>query len=102
MRKKYLAVLVVTFVACFVSTITFVGTGLCQKSETKAKVPAGISAPVKTNNICPVTGDKVDISNPVTLEYKGKIYNFCSAKCKALFKADPEKYSKVVEDTEKE
>ena len=63
---------------------------------------AGNAAPVKVNNtICPVTGDKVDMRNPVTVEYNGKVYNLCCPACVAPFKGDPEKYIKKMAEENK-
>jgi len=52
------------------------------------------------NKICPVSGGNIDSSamGSVTLEYKGKIYNFCCAACLEEFKKDPDKYINKVEE----
>lgn len=53
-------------------------------------------AKVKVNNtICPVSGDKVNMKNPVAVEYKGEIYNLCCSMCIPEFNKDPEKYSAI-------
>ncbi len=63
---------------------------------------AGMAESTKVNNtICPVTGNPVDKKNPVTVEYNGKIYNFCCSMCPATFNSDPEKYSKIAEEQAK-
>ena len=54
------------------------------------------------NKICPVTGEAVDMKNPVTYEYKGKIYNLCCPMCIGEFKKDPEKYVAKVKEEKKE
>lgn len=60
---------------------------------------SGVSVNVG-NKVCPVSGEKVGKSgmDPVTYEYKGKIYNFCCAMCIDEFKKDPEKYIKKVDE----
>jgi len=35
-----------------------------------------------------------------SIQYKGKIYYFCSQMCKTLFERDPEKYMKAEEKAE--
>jgi len=58
---------------------------------------AGNAEPEKVNNtICPVTGEKVFMQKPVTVEYNGKVYNLCCPACVGAFKADPEKYVKKI------
>ncbi len=44
------------------------------------------------NEICPVSGEKINPKHKVSYEYKGRIYNFCCTDCLKLFKKDPEKY----------
>ena len=48
--------------------------------------------------ICPVLGGKIDEKDKVTYEYKGKIYNLCCIGCIEVFKSNPEKYVKIVEE----
>lgn len=50
------------------------------------------------NKICPVSGEKIDEKLKATYEYQGKIYNFCCAGCLSAFKADPDKYIKIVDE----
>lgn len=50
------------------------------------------------NKICPVTGVKINEKIKATVEYEGKIYNFCCAMCIDEFKKDPQKYIKIVEE----
>lgn len=58
----------------------------------------GKKAAVKVNNtVCPVSGDKVNMKNPTTVEYKGKIYNLCCPMCVPEFSKNPEKYSAKAE-----
>ncbi len=53
------------------------------------------------NRICPVTGKKIpreDIGK-YAIEYKGKIYNLCSAACKDEFMKDPDTYAAKAEES---
>lgn len=50
------------------------------------------------NKICPVSGEKIDEKMKAIYEYQGKIYNFCCPMCIDIFKKDPEKYIKKVEE----
>lgn len=55
------------------------------------------------NKICPVSGENVTkMGGGVQYEYKGKIYNFCCAMCLKDFQKDPEKYSKIAEESVQE
>ena len=99
MSKKSILVIAVTGIVCLIAAAIFVQGGVCQSGETKAKAAAATTAPVKVNNtICPVTGNPIDMKNPITVEYNGKIYNLCCPMCPATFKANPEKYAKIAED----
>ncbi len=101
MSKKNVMIIAITGLICLALATAFAGIGMCQ-SETKAKEFVGIGAPVKVNNtICPVMGNKVDMNNPITVTYKGKIYNLCCPMCPAVFNGNPEKYSKIAEDQAK-
>ncbi len=54
------------------------------------------------NKICPVSGEKIEsMGEGVKYEYNGKIYNFCCPMCLKDFKKDPEKYSKIAEESVK-
>ncbi len=44
------------------------------------------------NEICPVSGEKIDPNDGITYEYKGKVYNFCCPDCVEQFKKGPEQY----------
>jgi YHS domain-containing protein len=50
------------------------------------------------NQVCPVSGDKIDDKTKAAYEYQGKIYNFCCAMCIDEFKKNPGKYIKKVEE----
>ncbi|MDD2865729.1 MAG: YHS domain-containing protein, partial [Candidatus Omnitrophica bacterium] len=47
------------------------------------------------NKVCPVTGKKIPREDlgKYAIEYKGKIYNLCSAACKDEFMKDPDTYA---------
>ncbi|WP_048152363.1 YHS domain-containing protein [Palaeococcus ferrophilus] len=45
--------------------------------------------------IDPVCGMEVDEGTGFRVEYKGRVYYFCSPGCKAEFEANPEKYVSV-------
>lgn len=79
-KKALVAAILVLFVC-----------GMCHAQDAGKKATG---ATIKVNNtVCPVTGDKVDMKNPVTIEYKGEVYNLCCPMCIAEFNKDPEKYS---------
>ncbi|MCM8781036.1 MAG: YHS domain-containing protein [Candidatus Omnitrophica bacterium] len=50
------------------------------------------------NQICPVSGEKINEKLKATYEYEGKIYNFCCSMCIEEFKKDPGKYIKKIEE----
>ncbi|MFH1995663.1 MAG: YHS domain-containing protein [Candidatus Omnitrophota bacterium] len=55
------------------------------------------------NTICPVSGEDIEsMGGGVQEEYNGKIYNFCCASCAKVFKKDPEKYSRIAEESAEE
>lgn len=55
------------------------------------------------NKICPVSKENVfEMGEPFKYEYNGKIYNLCCKMCVKDFQADPEKYSKIAEESAKE
>jgi len=52
------------------------------------------------NTICPVSKEKVgEMGSAVEYEHEGKIYNFCCKMCLKDFKKDPQKYSKIAEES---
>jgi len=57
-------------------------------------------AEVIGNEICPVSGEKIDEKMKQTYEYKGKIYSFCCPGCVEEFKKNPEKYLEKIEKSE--
>lgn len=85
-------VISITMVVIFICSSAFAMCGMCGSRENQAGSTK--AAIVKVNNtICPVTGDKVDMKNPVTVDYKGETYNLCCPMCISEFNKDPEKYS---------
>lgn len=108
MAKRYYAVIVAGCIS-LVCASAFAMCGSCGVSSDKAEKAPAVAAPAATahvivmanNTICPVTGNAVDMKNPVTVEYKGKIYNLCCPMCPATFNSDPEKYSKIAEEQAK-
>ncbi len=102
MRNKNVVIITITGIICLACVTAFVGNGICQYGETKARAAAGATAPVKVNNtVCPVTGEAVSMKNPATMRYNGKIYNLCCPMCEATFESNPEKYSKIAEEQAK-
>ncbi|MFA6321280.1 MAG: YHS domain-containing protein [Candidatus Omnitrophota bacterium] len=86
--KKYIKIAMVVCAVMIAGSFLLTNCGLCAQDK-----------PVKVNNtVCPVTGQKVSGSNPVTVEYNGKAYNLCCPACIGMFKANPEKYSKIAEE----
>jgi len=49
------------------------------------------------NEICPISGERIDKETKATYEYEGKIYNFCCPMCIEEFKKDPDKYINKME-----
>jgi len=89
--KKNIAVVVVMSIVVLVCAAAF-AQGDTSDQASSGNTQAAPAAKKVNNTICPVSGKPVDMSNPVTAEYNGKIYNFCCTDCVAQFKADPEKY----------
>jgi len=88
--------------ALVIMLVSSIAVMICRAEEGKASETAS-HAIVKVNNtICPVSGDKVNMSNPVTVEYNGKEYNLCCPACISAFKADPEKYAAKAESQSKQ
>lgn len=52
------------------------------------------------NKICPVSGENIEaMGEGFKYEHNGKIYNFCCSMCLKDFLKDPEKYSKIAEES---
>jgi YHS domain-containing protein len=67
--------------------------------ESEAAAPATSKTAVDVGNqICPVSGEKIDAKSKATYEYEGKIYNFCCPACIEEFKKDPQKYIKKIDE----
>ena len=61
--------------------------------KTEAAAPA--AAPI-AQKVCPVTGDPI---NPnIYVDYQGRRIYFCCPMCPPIFKKDPEKYLKKVDE----
>lgn len=62
---------------------------------------AAFAQPVEVGNtICPVSGEKVgEMGEVVKVEHNGKVYNLCCSFCAKDFKKDPEKFSKIAEES---
>lgn len=73
-------------------SFVFVLAGLAaQQTTTQKKAPENTQEVV----VCQVCGMKVDAAkNPITWDYKGKTYYFCSQDCKNSFMKDPESFLK--------
>lgn len=69
--------------------------------EVVAEEKAVAAEPVEVGNkLCPVTGEEVGkMEEIVHYEYKGKIYNLCCDMCKKDFSKDPEKFSKIADES---
>ena len=51
---------------------------------------------------CIVSGDKLgEMGKPIVTVYKGQEMKFCCASCPKKFKADPEKYLKLMDEAVK-
>ncbi len=95
--SKKIAVLMIASVFLCGSLFAMCGScGSCGSGDA-AVAKKGKEALMNVNNtICPVTGEKVDMKDRVTAEYKGKVYNLCCPACIKDFNAEPEKYSAKV------
>lgn len=92
-RKTVLAVVI----AVVICSAFFAVCAMCALVDEKSAKESEVT-PVKVNNaVCPVTGDKVNMKDPVTVEYNGKIYNLCCPMCVSEFNKDPGKYSAKAE-----
>lgn len=79
--------------------------GVLKSGEEKAAETAAAQEPAAAshvkvgNKICPVSGESVDKMEGAQYEYKGKIYNLCCPMCVKDFTKDPEKYSRIAEES---
>ena len=100
MRNRYIAIVMALSILGLICAPLFAEGEGGQAAPEKPAVAN--TEPVKVNNtLCPVTGDPVDMKNPVTVEYEGKVYNLCCPMCIAPFKADPKKYIAKIEEQKK-
>ncbi len=99
MFKKIFMVLVVGEILFGFIGSSFAMWGMCDMGPKKANAAQSTAEKVG-NKFCPVTGEAVDMKNPVTYEYKGKVYNLCCKACVKDFKKDPKKYIEKLEATE--
>ena len=98
-KKTFMSIIV----GIFMFNAVFVTYGMCDPVNTKdaGKSASAIVATRVNNLLCPVTGEKVDMKNPVTVERDGKIYNLCCPMCIAEFKKYPAKYIAKIEAQKK-
>lgn len=74
-----------------------------QTAEAGPAVEAGIQEAVDVGNqICPVSGEKINPEMKAVYEHEGKTYNFCCGMCIEEFKKDPAKYIAIVDKELKE
>ncbi|MDP2912390.1 MAG: YHS domain-containing protein [Candidatus Omnitrophota bacterium] len=91
MDKRIAAVLIAVIFTVGIVINSFAMCGMCEKGA-KSRGVAASGAEKVNNKVCPITGSKVDMKNPVTYEHEGKVYNFCCPMCIDEFKKDPKKY----------
>ena len=89
MNRRVMSVAVAVILIC-ISAFTMCG--VCQAEE-KSVVSVKAEATKVNNTVCPVMDDKIDMNNPVTVEYKGETYNLCCPMCIAEFNRGPDEYS---------
>lgn len=94
MRRKICIILL--FLALFLSesAAIYAMCGSCGVGDSHESKAAAVNV---NNTICPVSGDKVDMKNPTTIEYDGKVYNLCCPACIKEFKKSPEEYIGKIE-----
>lgn len=96
-RKNLIAVVA----AGFIGMSVYGGSGAAfahEGHDNGRAVAQGAAAKKVDNELCPVTGEKIDPKSNITYTYKGKVYRFCCAGCIADFKKDPEKYIRKMRD----
>jgi YHS domain-containing protein len=83
-------------VAVMVSTINTANAADSTQSKEKVKP--------YTLDYCIVSGEKLggSMGKPHTITYQGREIKFCCPGCEGVFKKDPEKYIKKIEQAEKE
>ncbi len=100
MFKKTFMVIIAGLFAVGISKISFAQTGHMEHNKQAADAVSHASQQVTDagNQICPVSGEKINEKTKATYGYKGKVYNFCCAMCIDEFKKDPAKYIKKVDE----
>jgi len=103
MFKKIAVVLFVLLAVCALTGIAMAQDKTSTTTTTTAvttTTPAVATPEIVGNKICPVSGAAIPTADlgKNTVEYKGKVYNLCSAGCKDEFMKDPEKYVAKVND----
>ena len=101
MFKKIAVGIVVLLAVCALT-----GVAMAQDKTTTTTTAVATTTPAVTtpeivgNKVCPVSGMTIPAADlgKNTVEYKGKVYNLCSAGCKDEFLKDPEKYVAKVND----
>jgi YHS domain-containing protein len=76
----------------------------CRQDSTPASTAAGgrpgetpeAPQPVIAQKLCPVTDDPIDPK--IYIDYKGRRIYFCCEMCPPMFKKDPEKYLKKIDE----
>ena len=103
MFKKIAVVVVVLLAVCALTGVAMAQDKTKQTpAATTVTAPSSAAVTASTpavpekvgNKICPVSGMTIADADlgKITVEYKGKVYNLCSAGCKDEFLKDPEKY----------
>ena len=93
MKSKIVSLIIITLLISANSALAVGGDS--HREHEKAVVKVG-------NKLCPVSGENVeDMGGGIEREYNGKIYNLCCAGCVDIFEKDPEKYSKIAEESVK-
>jgi len=93
------SIVAVSLLACALTLVL----GACgQKTggdpiPTAAELAAAAKAAHSANGLCPVMGRPVD-ADAVTTEYQGQKIAFCCPPCAPKFRADPERYMKLMRD----
>ena len=83
-------------IAILVVAASLITAGTARAEDTKSE-PKKDSYPLTT---CVVSGGKLggDMGEPVKFDYNGREVRFCCPGCVAIFKKDPAKYLKILDD----
>jgi len=85
---------VAVYVTCAVLLVALALVGCGKKAQQAAS--QGSPEPVIAQKICPVMGDP--INKNIFVDYKGRRVYFCCNMCPEMFKKDPEKYLKILDE----